>query len=112
MTATFKYNLDDFKVYSNNQAQNIVKSVKFKIVCEHMEQTREAFQTIEFADPDFNNFTEFKALSQAQIIAWVVQHLGQEEVSAIEFGLQSVIEYELSKVDTKPILENVKAPWL
>lgn len=112
MTATFKYSLDDFKVYSNNQAQNIVKSVKFKIVCEHMEQMRESFQTIEFADPDFNNFTEFKALTQDQILAWVTDHLGQEEIDALKFGLQSIIEQELAKTDNQPVLENVKAPWL
>lgn len=112
MTATFKYNLDDFKVYSNNQAQNIVKSVKFTIECGHMGQTRQSFQTIEFADPDFNNFTEFKNLTQDQILAWVVAHLGQEEIDALKFGLQSVIEQEQAQTDAKPVLENVKAPWL
>lgn len=112
MTATFKYNLDDFKVYSNNQAQNIVKSVKFSIVCEHMGKMRTSFQTIELADPDFNNFTEFANLTQDQILGWVTAHLGQEEIDALKFGLQSIIEQELARANTQPVLESVKAPWL
>lgn len=111
MTATFKYNIDDFKVYSTGQAQNIVKSVKFTIVCEHMGQAKESFQTIEFADPDFANFTAFKDLTQDQIIAWVTAHLGQEEIDALKFGLQSVIEQDAAKASAEPVLENVKAPW-
>lgn len=111
MTATFKYKLDDLKAYSTGQAQNIIKSVKFKIVCEHMGKTKESFQTIEFSDPDFSNFTQFKDLTQDQVLSWVVSHLGQEEVDALKFGLQSVIEHEAAKASTEPVIETVKAPW-
>lgn len=110
MTASFKYNLGDFKVYSTDQAQNIVKSVRFEIVCEHMGQARNSFMPIEFAEPDFNSFTAFKDLTQDQILAWVTEHLGQPEIDALKFGLQSVIEQEAEKA--KPIIETVKAPWL
>ena len=110
MTASFKYNLGDFKVYSTDQAQNIVKSIRFEIACEHMGQTRNSFQTIEFLEPDFNSFTAFKDLTQDQILAWVTEHLGQSEIDALKFGLQSVIEHEVAQA--KPIIETVKAPWL
>jgi hypothetical protein len=110
MTTSFKYNLVDFKVYSTDQAQNIVKSVRFEIVCEHMGQTRNSFQTIEFAEPDFNSFTAFKDLTQDQILAWVTAHLGQSEIDALKFGLQSIIEHEAAQA--KPTIETVQAPWL
>ena len=110
MTTLFKYNLGDFKVYSTDQAQNIVKSVKFELVCEHMGQTRNSFQTIEFAEPDFNSFTAFKDLTQDQILAWVTEHLGQPEIDALKFGLQSMIEQNAAQA--KPTIETVQAPWL
>jgi len=110
MTASFKYNLSNFKVISTNQAQNIVKSVRFEIVCEHMGQTRNSFKPIEFAEPDFNSFTEFKDLTQDQILAWVTAHLGQSEIDALKFGLQSVIEQDAAQA--KPTIETVQAPWL
>jgi hypothetical protein len=110
MTASFKYNLGDFKVYSTDQAQNIVKSVRFEIVCEHMGQARNSFRPIEFAEPDHNNFTEFADLTQDQILAWVTAHLGQSEIDAMKFGLQSMIEHEAAQ--SKPTIETVQAPWL
>jgi hypothetical protein len=110
MTTSFKYNLGDFKVYTTDKAQNIVKSIKFEIVCEYMGQTQNSFQTIEFAEPDFSNFTEFKNLTQDQILAWVTAHLGQSEIDALKFGLQSMIEQEAAQA--KPTIETVQAPWL
>jgi len=111
MSAVFKYQFDDFKAYSTSQVQNIVKSVKFTLMCEHMGQRRSSVRMIEFADPDFSNFTEFKNLTQDQILAWVTAHLGQEEIDALKFGMQSVIEQELARSDAPPALEDVKAPW-
>lgn len=110
MTASFKYNLEDFKVYSTDKAQNIVKSVRFELVCEHMGKTHRSFRPIEFAEPDHNNFTEFADLTQDQILAWVTEHLGQSEIDALKFGLQSLIEHEAAQA--KPIIETVQAPWL
>ena len=110
MTASFKYNLDDFKVYSTEQSQNIVKSVKFEIVCEHMGEINRSFMPIEFAEPDHNNFTEFKDLTQDQILAWITNNLGQSEIDALKFGLQSMIEQ--NTMQAKPIIESVQAPWL
>jgi hypothetical protein len=65
---------------------------------------------IEFAEPDHNNFTEFADLTQDQILAWVTAHLGQSEIDAMKFGLQSMIEHEAAQ--SKPVIETVKAPWL
>jgi hypothetical protein len=110
MTTSFKYNLDDFKVYSTEQSQNIVKSVRFEIVCEHMGKTKRSFMPIEFAEPDLENFTEFENLTQDQIFAWITDHLGESEIDALKFGLQSMIEQET--MQAKPIIESVQAPWL
>ena len=110
MTASFKYNLGDFKVYSTDQTQNIVKSVKFEILCEHMGRTHRSFRTIEFAEPDYNNFTAFKDLTQDQILAWVTENLGQFEIDSMKFGMQSMIEQ--NDAQAKPTIETVKAPWL
>ena len=110
MTTLFKYNLGDFKVYSTEQAQNIVKSVRFEIVCEHMNRTQRSFRPIDFAEPDFSNFAEFKNLTQDEILAWVTENLGQSEIDAMKFGLQSVIEQEIAQA--KPVIQSVQAPWL
>jgi hypothetical protein len=75
-----------------------------------MGKTRNSFQTIEFAEPDFNSFTEFKDLTQDQILAWVTENLGQSEIDALKFGLQSMIEQEAAQ--SKPVIETVQAPWL
>jgi hypothetical protein len=109
MTASFKYNLSDFKVSSTDQAQNIVKSVRFEIVCEHMGKTQRSFKPIEFADPDFNSFTAFEDLTQDQVLAWVIEHQGQEEIDALKFGLQSIIEQEIERAE--PVIKSINAPW-
>ena len=112
MTASFKYNLSDFKAYSTEQAQNVVKSVRFEIVCEHMGQTQRSFQPIEFNTPDFNNFTEFKDLTQEMILAWVTEQLGQEEIDALKFGMESFIEQEIERRGVQPVVNSISAPWL
>lgn len=111
MTPTFKYNLDTFKVYSTAQAQNIVKSVRFELVCELNGKQKTAFQTIVFQEPDFNKFIPFESLTQDQVMAWVSEKIGAQEIEALKNGLVGVLEQEAARAAGQPSIQTVNAPW-
>ena len=64
-----------------------------------------AYGSIGFSDPDPTNFTPYDQLTQEQVIGWVKDTLGEEQVTSIETGLATQIEQKLHPADAQGI------PW-
>ena len=64
-----------------------------------------AYGSIGFSDPDPTNFTPYDQLTQEQVIGWVKDTLGEEQVASIETGLSNQIEQKLHPADAQGL------PW-
>ena len=65
---------------------------------------------ITFNEPDPNNFTNFASLTEAQILAWVTAQLGQEEIDAMQHGINSFLNEQPDPL-APPALTNKSLPW-
>jgi len=63
------------------------------------------YGSIGFSDPDPANLTPYEQLTQEQVIGWVKDTLGEEQVTSIETGLATQIEQKLHPTNAQGI------PW-
>ena len=106
---TFTHKITSVKTYSKNGLNDIVHTVRYELEGESNGKKQTSFMPITFNEPNPNNFTNFASLTEAQILAWVTAQLGQEEIDALEKGLNSLLN-ELQN-PTEPIVENKELPW-
>lgn len=106
----FTYNILDVKVYSNNQANNIVGEVKFEIVGELNGKTHRNFFPVELDAPDYQQFTEYQNLSKEQVIQWVIAKVGQDQIDALREGITARLEQTPSS-NSPPVLQSAPMPW-
>lgn len=95
MSISFNYKVNNVKAYSKNGYNNIVKSFTFVIEAKKDEIVRTSFFPVEMGEPDFNDFVDYTLLTEQQLMDWAIDAIGQEQIDALKFGLESVIsEYE------------------
>jgi len=63
------------------------------------------YGSIGFSDPDPANFTPYEQLTQEQVIGWVKDKLGEEQVVSIEAALATQIEQKLHPTNAQGL------PW-
>ena len=68
-------------------------------------KTETSFFNVELNEPDPNNFIEFNNLTEEQVNSWVEDALGQDELNARVYGLQSKLE------EGWEVEQTVNAPW-
>lgn len=106
----YTYKITEVKVYSNQQASNIVGEVRFELLAELNGETKKSFFPVEFDAPDYSKFTDYQNLTEQQIIDWVIAKIGQEQVDALKEGLQAQLEF-VPPPDAPPILKPADLPW-
>ena len=55
--------------------------------------------TVSFGDPDPNNFTPYDQLTKNQVVGWVLNALGSEQVETICEGLTTQLDSKQNPVD-------------
>lgn len=63
------------------------------------------YGSIGLSDPDPANFTPYEQLTQEQVIGWVKDKLGEEQVVSIEAALATQIEQKLHPTNAQGL------PW-
>jgi hypothetical protein len=106
----FSFDIANIKVYSNAQANNIVGQVRLEIVGELNGKTQKNFFPVDLDAPDYQQFTEYQLLSKEQVMQWVMEKVGQDQIDALKEGIQGVLEYEPPE-DAPPVLVPAEAPW-
>jgi hypothetical protein len=64
-----------------------------------------AYGSVGFSDPDPTNFTPYDQLTKEQVIGWVKDALGEEQVASIATALETQIEQKLHPTNAQGI------PW-
>lgn len=64
-----------------------------------------AYGSVGFSDPDPTNFTPYDQLTKEQVIGWVKDALGEEQVASIATALETQIEQKLHPINAQGI------PW-
>jgi len=68
-------------------------------------ESASAYGSIGFSDPDPTNFTPYDQLTKEQVIGWVKDALGEEQVASITTALEAQIEQKLHPTNAQGI------PW-
>lgn len=59
-------------------------------------ETAGAYGSVGFSDPDPSDYTPFDELEEEQVIEWVKEALGEEQVASIASGLTAQIQEKLN----------------
>jgi len=105
----FTHKITSIQAYSKEGLDNVVQTVRYEIEGELNGIKQSSFMPITFDEPDPSNFTDFSSLTEEQVLNWVTEKLGQDEINALENGLDSLLN-EMQNL-TKPIVENKELPW-
>ena len=68
-------------------------------------ESASAYGSVGFSDPDPTNFTPYDQLTKEQVIGWVKDALGEEQVASIATALETQIEQKLHPTNAQGI------PW-
>jgi hypothetical protein len=107
---TFTHKITSVKTYSKNGLDDIVHTVRYELEGELNGKKQTSFMPITFSEPDLNNFTDFASLTEAQILAWVTAQLGQEEINAMQHGIDSFLNEQPDPL-APPVTTSVELPW-
>jgi hypothetical protein len=105
----FTHKITSVKTYSKNGLDDIVHTVRYELEGELNGKKQTSFMPITFSEPDPSNFTDFSSLTEEQVLAWVNEKLGQDEINALENGLDSLLNEMQNPAE--PIVENKELPW-
>jgi hypothetical protein len=106
----FTHKITSVKTYSKNGLDDIVHTVRYELEGKLNGKKQTSFMPITFNEPDPNNFTNFASLTEAQILTWVTEKLGQTEVDAMMHGLDSLLN-ESPDPSAPPVLTDKNLPW-
>lgn len=95
--------IESMKITGDNNTVNEVRC--FLTVTADTGKSETSVFSIELDEPDANNFIEFNDLTEEQVNDWVVDVLGQDELNARIYGLESKIE------ENWKVQRTVDTPW-
>lgn len=68
-------------------------------------ESASTYGSVGFAEPDANSFTPFDQLTEAEVINWVWEALGPDQIVTIEEGLYNQIQQKLNPTSAAGV------PW-
>ncbi len=93
--AQLERHLSDGAVYTAHWTVNL----------QDQSESASAYGSVGFSDPDPTNFTPYDQLTKEQVIGWVKDALGEEQVASIATALETQIEQKLHPTNAQGI------PW-
>ena len=107
MADTFAWNiaqlqrkLSDGAVYTAHWTVNATRTVE-----DGDDLTAGSYGSVGFGDPDPKSFIEYDELTKEEVVQWVKDALGEEQVEAIEDGLSAQLDKAENPTDASGI------PW-
>ena len=89
MAMEFTYKISAPKVYNDDSKTDVIKEATLHIIGTEDGESYESFLPIELAEPS-GSFTEFKDVTESQVIEWLKETLGEEQLTANKEGLASL----------------------
>jgi len=107
---TFTHKITDVQTYSKDGLDNIVYTVRYELEGELNGRTHKSFMLIKFSEPDPKSFTEFAALTEADVLAWVTSQLGQDQIDELKHGIDSYLKEAVDPL-APPVVTSQALPW-
>ena len=89
MAMEFTYKVSGIKVYSEEGKADIIKEATLHIIGKQGSDTFESFLPIELAEPS-GSFKEFSEVSESQVIEWLKNTHGEDQIQAMKEGMESM----------------------
>ena len=93
MKMEFTYKVSGIKVYSTettgSKMEDIIKEATLHVIGTKDGQTYENFLPIELAEPS-GSFKEFSEVSESQVIEWLKNTHGEDQIQAMKEGIESM----------------------
>lgn len=102
MAATITW---DIATLERQLSDGMVTTVHYTVSAEDQGKTSGAYGSLGLEPTDPNNFIAYDDLTKAEVIGWVKDKLGTEQVTNIETGLENQIEQELNPTSANGV------PW-
>lgn len=104
MAITYTTKINNARVSSQDGLENVIKEVEATIKGQDGSCTFELPTTVKFGPADPEDFTDFEALTEAQLIEWVE---AQESIEPVKAHIALVLEKEVAKA----ALVQKPLPW-
>ena len=102
MTATAEWNIAQLERHLTDGA---VYTGHWTVSLEEEGESASAYGSVGFSDPDPADFTPYDELTKEQVVGWVKDALGEEQVTSVEESLANQIQKKLNPTDASGI------PW-
>jgi hypothetical protein len=102
MAGTAEWNIAQLE---RHLADGAVYTAHWTVNLEDQGETAGAYGSVGFTDPDPSNFTPYEQLTKEQVVGWVKNALGEEQVASMEEALANQIQKKLNPTDASGI------PW-
>jgi hypothetical protein len=102
----FVESIEQMKAVQNAQLGNVVIEFSYVLTGTDGKKNTMCIRRIILDAPDANAFIQFENLSEQEIIAWAVNHLGQAEIDAMKNGMKA----KLAAAEDNQMIE-VAPPW-
>lgn len=86
----------DIATLERQLSNGMVTTVHYLVLAEDQGKTSNAYGSLGLDPADLNNFIAYDNLTKAEVIGWVKNKLGTEQVTNIETGLGNQVEQELN----------------
>jgi len=89
MAMSFTYKISGIKVYTTNSQTDIIKEATIHIIGTQDDMSYENFMPIQLAEPS-GSFKEFDSVDEEQVLDWLKETLGDDQLQANKEGLASM----------------------
>ena len=109
MTANFIESVGRLRAINSDGLQNVVCTVQYKIVCEYLGERLVNMFDVELPPPDSQSFVDYNNLTQSQVLGWVKESLGQQDIENRKNAMKTMIEQIVAVKEIKP--QEIASPW-
>jgi hypothetical protein len=82
-----------------------VYTAHWTVILEDQGESAGAYGSVGFSDPNPDSYTPYDQLTEAEVLQWVFDALGSEQVASIEASLTAQIEQKLNPTSASGV------PW-
>ena len=110
MGVTFTTSISNAKATNIDGMNNIVKEVKFSLTGTDGANTVTNFFPVKLDYPEAENFVEYENLTRDQILKWVIDKVGEDQINSLKTGITSELIDRQTVDPDNPVLNKIELP--
>ena len=110
MSVTFTIDISNAKSTNMNGMNNIIKEVKLSIKGTDGANTVTNFFPVKLDNPEAENFIDYENLTRDQILKWVVDKVGEDQINSLKTGITSELRDKQTEDPDNPVLRKIDLP--